>query len=230
MALPTLNETPKYELSLPSTGKKIKFRPYLVKEEKILMLAAETKDPNQIMDAIIDTVSACVSTKLDVSKLTTFDLEYLFIKLRAKSVGEKVSLSLKCKSCEHDNEYEMDLDSIACDSRPNNSIIELDDKVSVQMRYPSYVNLKEVEDEGEMGFNILASSLEAVYADDERIDMEDETEESIRRFLESMTREQFKKVSEFLMDIPKVSYDIDFDCTKCGEHTHIELRGIQDFF
>jgi ribosomal protein L44E len=230
MALPTLNETPKYELTLPSTGKKIKFRPYLVKEEKILMLAAETKDPNQIMDAIIDTVSACVSTKLDVSKLTTFDLEYLFIKLRAKSVGEKVSLSLKCKSCEHDNEYEMDLDSIVCDSRPNNSIIELDDKVSVQMRYPSYVNLKEVEDEGEMGFNILASSLEAVYADDERIDMEDETEESIRRFLESMTREQFKKVSEFLMDIPKVSYDIDFDCTKCGEHTHIELRGIQDFF
>lgn len=230
MALPILNEVPKYELTLPSTGKKIKFRPYLVKEEKILMLAAETKDTNQIMDAIIDTVSACVSTNLDISKLTTFDLEYLFIKLRAKSVGEKASLNLKCKSCGHDNDYQMDLDAIVCDSRPNNSIIELDDKVSVQMRYPSYVNLKEVEDEGEMGFNILASSLEAVFVDDERTDMEDETEESIRRFLESMTREQFKKVSDFLMDIPKVSYDIDFDCTQCGEHTHIELRGIQDFF
>jgi len=230
MSLPTLNELPKYELTLPSTGKKIKFRPYLVKEEKVLMMAAESKDTVQIMDAVIDTVSACVSKNVDVSKLTTFDLEYLFIKLRAKSVGEKANLNIKCKSCEHENPYELNLDDIKCESAPRNNIIDLDEKISVQMRYPSYMDLKDVDDEGEMGFNILASSLEAVFVDEERIDIEDETEDSIRRFLESMTREQFKKVSSFLFDIPKVACDIDFDCVKCGEHTHIELRGIQDFF
>ena len=230
MSLPTLNELPKYELTLPSTGKKIKFRPYLVKEEKVLMMAAETKDANQIMNTVIDTVSACVTSDVNVSKLTTFDLEYLFIKLRAKSVGEKASLNIKCKSCEHENSYELDLEDIVCESKPRNNIIELDDKVSVQMRYPSYVDLKDVGDEEEMGFNILSSSLEAVFLNDEKINIEDETQESIKRFLESMTREQFKKVTSFLFDIPKVACDIDFDCVKCSEHTHIELRGIQDFF
>lgn len=230
MALPTLNELPKYELVLPSTGKKIKFRPYLVKEEKVLMMAAESKDPVQIMDAVIDTVSACVPKDVNVSKLTTFDLEYLFIKLRAKSVGEKASLNIKCQSCEHENTYELNLDDIKCESKPRNNVIHLDDKISVQMRYPSYFALKDVKDEDEMGFNILASSLEAVFVDDERIDIADETEESIRKFLESMTRDQFKKVTSFLFDIPKVACDIDFDCVKCSEHTHIELRGIQDFF
>ena len=231
MALPVLNDTPKYELEIPSTGERVRFRPYLVKEEKILMLAAESQDSNQMMNAILDTIQACVQSDLKVRSLTTFDLEYLFIKLRSKSVGEKISLNLKCQSCEHENEYVMDLEQITCGQvKPRSNVIELDDKISVVMRYPSYIDFQDIKEEGEMGFNILANSLDAVITEDERIDIADEAPESVRRFLESMTREQFEKITKFLFDIPKVSYDLDFDCNKCGEHTHLELRGIQDFF
>src|SRR6056300_979503 len=114
MALPSLNDTPKYELKIPSTGKKIKFRPYLVKEEKILLIAAESKDKDQMLGAIIDTINSCVQGNLNVNDLTTFDLEYLFIQMRAKSVGENASLNIKCQSCEEDNEYHMNLEDIRC--------------------------------------------------------------------------------------------------------------------
>ena len=230
MALPKLNETPKYELNLPSTGQKIKFRPYLVKEEKVLMLAAETKDTAQIMSAIMDTIQACVQTPLNLSKLTTFDIEYLFIKLRSKSVGEVSNINLACKSCKEPNEYTVDLESIECVGGTKSKIIELDDKISVQMKYPSYEDIDFNEDESSLGFKLLASSIEAVITDDERISLEDETPESIREFLESMTKDQFDKLSDFLLDMPQVKHEVKFDCTKCGNHNQVELKGIQSFF
>lgn len=230
MALPKLNDTPKYELKIPSTGKKVKFRPYLVKEEKILLMAAETKDPSQMIDAIIDTIQACVQSSLDIKALTTFDLEYLFVQLRAKSVGENASLKIKCQACEHENDYSVNLEDIKCELKTKKKTIELTDTITVEMKYPSYVDLKENGDEEETALNILMNSIAAVYTEDERIDIADEPKESVENFINSMTRDQFQKVSEFLTEIPKVEYDIDFNCEKCGEHTHLELRGIQDFF
>jgi hypothetical protein len=230
MALPSLNDTPKYELKIPSTGKKIKFRPYLVKEEKILLIAAESKDKDQMLGAIVDTIKSCVQGNLNVNDLTTFDLEYLFIQMRAKSVGENASLNIKCQSCEEDNEYHMNLEDIRCNVKRKDNVIKLTDDISVEMRYPSYSKLNNVDDEKEVGLSVLMSCMEAVLTEDERIVIADESKESVEKFIESMTRDQFKKVSDFLSDIPKVEYDIDFDCTKCGEHSHYELRGIQDFF
>jgi len=230
MALPSLNDTPKYELKIPSTGKKIKFRPYLVKEEKILLIAAESKDKDQMLGAIVDTINSCVQGNLNVNDLTTFDLEYLFIQMRAKSVGENASLNIKCQSCEEDNEYHMNLEDIRCNVKRKDNVIKLTDDISVEMRYPSYSKLNNVDDEKEVGLSVLMSCMEAVLTEDERIVIADESKESVEKFIESMTRDQFKKVSDFLSDIPKVEYDIDFDCTKCGEHSHYELRGIQDFF
>lgn len=230
MALPKLNETPKYELKLPSTGEVIKFRPYLVKEEKVLMLAAETKDSTQIMNAITDTIQACVQTPLNLSKLTTFDIEYLFIKLRSKSVGEVSNINLPCKACKEPNEYTVDLESIECVGGTKSKVIQLDDKISAQMKYPSYQNIDFNEDQSSMGFKLLGSSIEAVITEDERIDLQDETPESIREFLESMTKDQFDKLSEFLLDMPQVKHEVKFDCTKCGEHNQVELKGIQSFF
>lgn len=230
MALPKLNDTPKYDLIIPSTGKKVRFRPYLVKEEKVLMLAAETKDSTQIMSAVMDTIEACVQLPLDVNKLTTFDIEYLFIKLRAKSVGESSNITVKCSSCEHMNEYSINLDDIECKGNKKDKLIQIDDKITIEMKYPSYKDIDLNDDETELGFKLLANSMSAVITEDERIDIEDETPENVRSFLESMTKEQFEKVSSFFLDMPQVKHDVEFDCEKCNTNNKIELKGIQSFF
>lgn len=230
MALPVLNDTPKYELIIPSTGKKVKFRPYLVKEEKILLMASESKDVNMMVGAIMDTLDACIQSDISIDSLTTFDLEYLFIQLRSKSVGETAQLKIRCQSCDEENDYVVNLDEITCEVKNRENVIRLTDDVAVEMKYPSYVDLKENQNEEETALNVLRSSISAVLTSEERIDIKEESLENIQRFIDSMTREQFEKVSSFVTDIPKVSYDIDFDCVKCGEHTHMELRGAQDFF
>lgn len=230
MALPKLNEVPKYELNIPSTGEKIRFRPYLVKEEKVLMTASESKDPIQMMNAILDTIEACVQTPLDFKKLTTFDIEYLFVKLRSKSVGEVSNILLPCKSCEHPNEVTINLEEIECEGARKEKFIKLDDKITVEMKYPSYKDIPMDENENEMGFKVLAASLSAVFTEDERIDIEDETAENVRDFLESMTKEQFEKVSSFLLDMPQVRHMIHFNCEKCEEENKVELKGLQSFF
>ena len=230
MALPVLNDTPKYELEIPSTGRTIKFRPYLVKEEKILMMAAETQDGSQMMSAILDTIKACVQGDCKVEELTTFDLEYLFIKLRSKSVGETSNIMLACKSCEAQNEHTINLEEIECVGSGSEKFIELDDKVTVEMKYPGYKDLDINADDDEMGFNVLANSIKAVLVGDERIEIEDETPENVRAFLESMTKDQFERIGEFLLKMPQVKHDVVYDCVKCGETNTTELRGIQSFF
>ena len=125
MALPVLNDTPKYELKIPSTGKKIKFRPYLVKEEKVLMMAAESGDGVQMMSAIMDTIQSCVQSQTKVENLTTFDIEYLFIKLRSKSVGESSTINLSCESCKEPNEHVIDLESIECVGDTKDKLIKI---------------------------------------------------------------------------------------------------------
>jgi DNA-directed RNA polymerase subunit RPC12/RpoP len=231
MALPLLNETPSYDIVIPSTGKKIKFRPYLVKEEKILLVASESKDPDQMMQAVQDTLRACTNGKLKVDTLTTFDLEYLFIKIRSRSVGETASLQVKCVDCGHENPYDVNLDDIQCVVPKKDKIVVLNDAVSVEMKYPSYSKLLSMgEGDEAVGFSLMASCLEAVITEDERVDVGDETEESIRRFLDSMTRDQFAKLSAFLMDIPSVTHKVEFDCAGCGKDNDYEIRGIQGFF
>jgi hypothetical protein len=230
MALPVLNDTPKYELKIPSTGKKIKFRPYLVKEEKVLMMAAESGDGVQMMSAIMDTIQSCVQSQTKVESLTTFDIEYLFIKLRSKSVGESSTINLSCESCKEPNEHVIDLESIECVGGTKDKLIKISDEVTVEMKYPSYKDINLNQDENEMGFDILANSMSAVLTEEDRIEMADETPENIRKFLESMTKEQFEKVSTFLLDMPQVKHKIVYDCVKCHEPNEIELKGIQSFF
>lgn len=230
MALPKLNEVPKYELIIPSSGEKVKFRPYLVKEEKILMMAAESKDSKEMLNAVLDTIEACVQSKLNFEKLTTFDIEYLFIKLRSKSVGEVSNILLPCKSCEHHNEVSINLEEIQCKGLTKDKYVKLDDKVTVEMRYPSYKDIPLDENENEMGFKVLAASLNAVLTEDERIKIEDESPENVRDFLESMTKEQFEKIAAFLVDMPQVKHTVAFDCEKCSEQNKVELKGLQSFF
>lgn len=230
MSLPLLNDTPKYELKIPSTGKKIKYRPYLVKEEKILLIANESKDPKLITDSIVDTIQACTDNKIKISELTTFDLEYLFIKIRAKSVGENVDMTMPCSECKQRNEVSINLDEVECPVENVENIIVIDKDISVEMQYPSYDKIENSEDETEAVFNIIATCIKAVYSKDERIDIEDEPKETVVAFLDSMTRTQFQKISDFIQTMPQVQHSIIFDCSSCDEHNEIEIKGLQNFF
>ena len=138
MALPKLNDSPKYELVIPSTQKAVRFRPYLVKEEKVLMMAMESQDEAQVLGAITDTIAACVDDNIKISKLTTFDVEYMFIQIRAKSVGESIELNMACKECEHQTAVSVKLDDVKIDVPKVSNMIELSDQISIEMRWPTY--------------------------------------------------------------------------------------------
>lgn len=229
MALPLLNETPSYSMEIPSTGKKFKYRPYLVKEEKVLLMANETKDREQIVNAIADTINACTFGKVDVRQLTTFDLVYIFLKLRAKSVGETVTLYLPCESCDQRNEYVMNLDDIKCPVTDRNLMIDINDDIQVEMKYPNYL-MTDIEKEADGTFHLMTNCIQAVITGDDRIDINDEPIENVRAFLESMTRSQFGYLTDFIKKLPTVEYTIDFNCYQCNHHNEIELRGIDNFF
>ena len=230
MALPQLNDTPRYDVRIPSSGRRIRFRPYLVKEEKVLMVASSTEDVNQIMKTIIDTIIACTNGEVSEDELTTFDVEYLFLQLRSKSVGEKVDLNLPCDECEERTSVNVSLDDIECSGGNENKIIKLNDDIRVEMKYPSYSGIDYAADEDELGFAVLQQCLKTVITQDDRIDVSEEPPEVVRGFLESMTNEQFSKLTSFIEDMPQVKKDIEFTCEHCGASNSVEMRGMRSFF
>lgn len=235
MALPKLNESPSYPVTIPSSGQETTFRPFLVKEQKALLIAYETQEKSDIVRAIVRTIHACVEEPV-TSKLTTFDVDYLFTKIRAKSVGETADLIVSCTHCDADNEVTVDLDGITMEGSVQDSAIEVTDSVSVKMRYPTYEEflsnpvLVESESVTERMMELLIICMEAVLTEDERIDLVDETKESVMEFLESMTSEQFDRLSEFVNTAPAIKQDVAFTCTSCKKKNTHELRGIDDFF
>ena len=231
MSLPSLNDKPEYTLTVPSNGKKVNFRPYLVKEEKILLMAAESKDENEIIRAIENTVMACVEGSIDVSRLCTFDLEYMFLQLRSKSTGENSDILIKCQSCEEKNEVTVSLNDVSCSKPIGSNIIELTNGISLEMKYPSYrdMNLSS-ENEDQFGLEVISRCIEAVLTEEERIVIGEEKVEDVETFVESMTQEQFKKVIDFIQEMPSLKYDMKFVCQSCGEMNEREIRGIQSFF
>lgn len=193
-------------------------------------MANESKDPDQVLDSIIDTIRACTDNKLKLSELTSFDIEYMFIKLRAKSVGETITLHLPCTECEKRTETTMSLDDVECPVDKNHDmIIKLDDSISVEMKYPGY-KITVAETKQDAAVHAMAQCISAVISDDERIDVEDETTESVQAFLESMTRTQFEQITQFVLNIPQVQYTIEFECEHCSEHNEVEVKGLQNFF
>ena len=215
MALPKLNETPKYSLTVPSTGKELRYRPYLVKEEKILLMASSSEDPKQIMNAVHDTIAACVEN-IDIRSLTTFDLEYIFIQLRSKSTGETSEILIKCPKCESQQKTKV------------NPVIKISDNVTVVMKYPSYQDIP--SDTDDVGFTLIAASIKEVIHGDEKVDIDDEPIEAVIAFLESMTNDQFQLIAKFFEDAPSVKYDLELVCQSCGEISDIEIKGMQSFF
>lgn len=237
MALPRLNENPQYELVIPSTKEKVNFRPFLVKEQKVLLIAYESQDRKQILSAMLNTLESCIHENIDVKKLSTFDVDYMFTMIRSKSAGETTTLLFKCKECQTENEVVIKLDEIGVDVKEQNMRIELTDKIAVKMRYPSYeffLNNSILMDESKTQSELLLASivgcLEAVETEEERIDLSDESEEEVNQFLESLTGAQFEKISQFALELPAMSKNVKYTCINCGTKNERMLKGLEDFF
>lgn len=232
MALPKLNDTPQYELVVPSTGDRIRYRPYLVKEEKVLLLAFETQDQRQMMNAMVDTIVACVDDTIDKKSLTTFDVEYMFLQIRGKSVGETATVGLKCGNCDNVEEVRINLSEITVDKKDVSNVIELTSDISVEMRYPRFIevadNVDGTKEDTQLAFDMIEKSISAVLTGDERIT--DFSRKELTEFVESMTSTQLEKISQFVREIPSLQKEVDYKCSECGEDNHIKLEGISDFF
>lgn len=236
MALPRLNESPQYELVIPSSGETVKYRPFLVKEQKVLLIAYESQDQRQIIDAIMNCISGCLDGQIDVSKLSTFDTDYIFTMIRSKSVGEKVTVGAKCKECEHSNDVTIDLDQIQLMGDMKPSIVKITEDISLKMKYPSYNDLMKnntiVENAGstESVFGMLTTCIESVMTEEENIQLSDEPQEEIETFINSLTTDQFSRVRGFVESIPKITLNYDFTCESCQHVNKSKLEGLQDFF
>jgi hypothetical protein len=239
MPLPKIN-TPTYELELPSTGKKIKYRPFLVREEKILLLALESEDMKQITDSVVSILSDCIITRgVKVSDLSTFDIEYLFLNVRARSVGESVEVNITCPD---DNTttvpVEIDLDSIKIAKDKNHkNTIKLDDKLSMKLKYPSLdqfidSNFETSNDASEVdkSMSMVVSCIDMVYDDEESWDASDCTKKELEEFLEQLNSKQFKEIETFFTTMPKLSHTVKVTNPNTKVKSDVVLEGLASFF
>lgn len=235
MALPNLS-TPTYELTLPSTKEKIKFRPFLVKEEKALMIAQQSEDSTTMLNTIKEIIRGCTFDKLDIEKLATFDIEYVFLQLRAKSVGEMSELMFSCKNCNDEKakiKLNLDLSKIQVSFDPNHKKnIDLFGDVGITMKYPSLELTKKItsDNDVETTFALITACIESIYDKDSVYSAVDQTPAELEEFINNLTQEQFKKIQEFFETMPKLEHKVEFDCPVCKFHHNHTIKGLESFF
>jgi len=240
MPLPTI-ATPTYELTLPSTGKKVKYRPFLVKEEKLLILALDSKDQMEITNSVKDVLKKCVLTRgIKIDDLPTFDIEYLFLNIRAKSVGEDINLVVTCPD---DKKTEVPVtiyvDEIeVIKSKEHKKDITLDKDMTLRMKYPSLnqfiENNFDVEDNPQTTvsktFQLVADCMETVFTKEDAWDSNDYSPEERMQFIEQLSSKQFKEVEKFFATMPKLSHTIEVTNPNTKKKSSIVLEGLADFF
>ena len=239
MPLPKI-ATPTYSLELPSTGKTISYRPFLVKEEKLLVIALESEDTKQITNAIKAVIKACVLTRgIKVETLPTFDIEYLFLNIRGKSVGEDLDVNIICPD---DNETQVpvsiNLDDIQVErSDDHNKRIALDANVMMEMKYPSLnefiknnFDFQEGKNQMDQSFDLIAQCIDKVYTEDEVWSTSDCTKKELNDFLESMNSKQFKEIEQFFTTMPKLSHTVKVINPNTKVESDVVLEGLASFF
>jgi len=241
MPLPKIN-TPTYELTLPSNKKKIKYRPFLVREEKILVLALESEDQKQITDAIIQIIGDCLITKnVDVTKLPTFDIEYLFLNVRSKSVGESVEVNITCPDDGKTKvETSINIDDIkVVKNKDHKLIVKLDEKYSMKLKYPSLDQFIENNFDFEMAepnesvsaaMSMLSSCIDMIYDEEESWDASESTKEELDEFIDQLNTKQFQEVEEFFRTMPKLSHTLKVKNPQTGVESEVVLEGLASFF
>ena len=238
MPLPKVN-TPTYELVLPSTGKKVKYRPFLVREEKILIMALETEDIKQITQAVVDILTECILTKgIKFENLSTFDIEYLFLNIRAKSVGETVEVNLICPD---DNKtsvtVSIDIDSIKVKkNRKHKNIIKLDDNLSLKLKYPSLdqfigSNFESKDDQSiSSTLKVITSCIDVIYTEEESWVGSDSTQKELEEFIDQLNTKQFQLIEEFFNTMPKLSHPVKVKNPVTEVESTVVLEGFAAFF
>jgi rubrerythrin len=233
--------TPKYDMIVPSTGQTVTYRPYVVKEEKILLIALESNDEILIEKSVVDIIKACIESPLKINDLTTFDIEYIFITLRSKSVGEGIKLLVDCEveECDGQTDVKIDLDEIFVSNLEseeeikNSKHIELNDDISMDLRWlkasdrlPASMRKTQTD----TVINTVAKSIETIYSGEDIHAAKDATQNELVEFVESLNTDQFAKVLEFMDSTPALTHDLKYKCAKCGHEHDRELKGLSDFF
>ena len=239
MPLPKIN-TPTYELALPSTGKKVRYRPFLVKEEKILIMALESEDMKQISNSVVQILNDCILTRgVKVKDLSTFDIEYLFLNIRAKSVGEEVEVNVTCPDDgETVVQTAINIDDINVLKNPDHTdVIKLDDDLSVQMKYPSmtqfiennfdYANNRTDVDKS---LEVIIACISQVYNQEESWSASDCTKKELKDFVDSMNTKQFKEVEKFFETMPKLTHTLNVKNPNTDVESEVVLEGLASFF
>jgi hypothetical protein len=238
MPLPKI-ATPKYEIELPSTGQTINYRPFLVKEEKVLVLALESEDTKQITNAIKTVIKNCIQTKgIKVESLPTFDIEYLFLNIRGKSVGEEIDINIICPDDEKTEvSIKINLDDISVKKlEEHTNRIKIDDSIMMEMKYPSLDQfIKNNFDFAEksamdQSFEMIASCIDTIYTEDEAWSTADCSKKEITEFLDQMNSSQFKEIEKFFETMPKLSHTIKVKNPETKVESEVVLEGLASFF
>jgi len=237
MPLPTI-ATPSFELELPSTGKPVEYRPFLVKEEKVLLYALETENQKQITNAVKTVIKSCIKTRgIKVESLPTFDIEYLFLNIRAKSVGEEIEVSLICPD---DGETQVpvtiDVGDIEVEKDDNHTTqIKVNDEIMIEMKYPSLSqfikeNFDDAEQNSDKSFDLIVSCIDKVYTEEEVWEASNCTKKELLDFIEQMNSVQFKKIEEFFTTMPKLTHTVKVTNPNTKVESEVVLEGLASFF
>jgi hypothetical protein len=232
MPLPKI-EYPVYDLELPVSKKKIQYRPYLVKEQKILLMAVESKDKKEIFRAVKQISNNCiVGGGITVEEMSPIDIEWLFIHIRMKSVGETIKRQIPCPKCNEETAVTIDLSTIHCVTSPDHTNkIQISDSVYLLMRYPSIDEIDETtsSDTDEI-YKSIANSIECIYDAQQEYRVSEEPAADVVAFIESLQSHQFEKITQFFETMPQIKQKLDITCPKCKYINNIEIEGIENFF
>ena len=245
MALPKI-DVPVYDCILPSNKKKVKFRPFLVKEQKLLLMATESTEIKDSVEAMKQVVKNCILDDISVDSLPVFDLEFLFLNLRARSVSEVVKVKYKCnniikpsdideeeKRCDNIVDVEINVLEVTPEFGQNHSNkIELSNDLGIVFNYPTFEMIESMsgKSENDVLFDLIINCIDYIYDADQLYYSKDSSKEEMIEFIDGLQQEHMKKIEEFFDTLPKIKKDIHFECNKCGHHEDIVIEGIQSFF
>lgn len=232
MPLPSLS-VPKHHVTIPSSGKKTTFRPFLMKEQKILLVALESKDEKQIIRAMCDITENCVDGVEDASLLPLFDIEYLFMTIRSKSAGETIEAKARCSQCKETNSITVNLEQLeVVFPKDHSRKIMLSDKLGIVMKYPCLSDTGKKLDTSDPKTMVkyISESIEAVFDDEQTYSRKDFSESDADKFVDSLTTDQFEKVANFYATMPYLHKEVHHKCERCGNEYDVSFKGIQDFF
>ena len=231
MALPTIDQ-PIFEMKIPSTGKDVKFRPFLVREEKILLIAQQGGSDKEVIRAIKQILSNCLIDNIDVDQLATFDLEYMFLKLRARSVNNIVKLAYRDTEDDKVYDFEIDLDEIEIEVKPVNNKIKVNDEIGIIMKYPAASitdELGEYDNEVDLLLFFVRKCIDQIYDSENVYPANESTEEEMNQFIDSLDVQTFERIREFFDSIPTLSHTLKYTNSNDNERV-IELNNLKDFF